>query len=501
MPLSNNHPVTLVSKTQMKNSEPGCDPASLVKAVEEYGYKKINKSFAKSFALAISAGAFIAIAFVFYITVTTGAHGAPTGIIKLTGGIAFSLGLILVVLCGGELFTSTVLSTVAWAQGRFSTSKLLLGWIRVYLGNLVGASIMLGLVITAQMYMNDGGEWGINAMKIAQHKLEHTWPQAFALGILCNLLVCLGTWMTFTTKDVLAKTVILILPVAMFVSSGFEHSIANMFMVPLGLSIKALSEPAFYISHGYLPADFAHLTFSNFIFHNLIPVTLGNIVGGGVFVGIGYWLIEGGNKTSTEPKNNKNTDNENNNNKQLTNFGEIDIMKAALNKLAVKDIMTKAPLMLKKDQDIYQALALLSENGMSAAPVVDLTQQLIGFVSQQDILRLLWSEEYSAELNYQVMNAMQTEILTVDAAQPVTTLLEFMIVDKEKLFPVNDNGILTSRNYQSYDERLKSASASRPSVYPVIEEGKLCGVISRQLLADLIVKEYTPNDQPETAAA
>ena len=495
-----NSPITLVSAADTKNSGPGLDPAGVVKEVEQYGLKKVKKPFAKSFSLAIFAGAFIAIAFVFYITVTTGAQGAPVGIIKLTGGLAFSLGLILVVVCGGELFTSTVLSTVAWAQGRFSTAKLLLCWGRVYLGNLVGASAMLALVITAQMYMNDGGEWGINAMKIAQHKLEHTWPQAFALGILCNLLVCLGTWMTFTTKDILAKTVLLILPVAMFVSSGFEHSIANMFMVPLGLSIKALSEPAFYIAHGYVAADFAHLTFSNFIFHNLIPVTLGNIVGGGVFVGIGYWLIEGKDKSTTTPEY-KTNNIMNNDNKQLTKFGETFIMKSALNKLTVKDIMNKAPLLLNKEQDIYEALALLNKHKVSAAPVVDQTQQLIGFVSQQDILRLLWSEEYSAKLKYLVNNAMQTEILTVDAAQPVTALLEFMVVDKEKLFPVNDNGILTSRSYQSYDERLKTASANRPSVYPVVENGKLCGVISRHQLTSLIIKEYTPEDQTETQAA
>ena len=494
MELSNNHPIKLVNTTQKKSS----DQHGILKQVEEYGLKKVQKSFAKSFALAIFAGAFIAIAFVFYLTVTTGAHDAPWGLIRLAGGLAFSLGLILVVVCGGELFTSTVLSTVAWAQGHFTTGQLLKCWSRVYLGNLVGAAAMLALVITAQMHLLDGGEWGINALKIAQHKLEHNWAQAFALGILCNLLVCLGTWMTFSSKDTLAKSMLLILPVAMFVSSGFEHSIANMFMVPLGLTIKAISDPAFYISHGYLPADFAHLTLSNFIFHNLIPVTLGNIVGGGLFVGIGYWLIEGETTNNSENDTNNNT---HDNNKQLTKFGETYIMKTALNKLAVKDIMTKAPLLLAKDQDIYQALALLSEHEVSAAPITDQTQQLIGFVSQQDILRLLWSEEYSAELNCQVSHAMQTEILTVDAAQPVTALLEFMIVDKGKLFPVNDNGILTSRRYQSYDERLKSASANRPSVYPVIKNGKLCGVITRRQLANLIVKEYTPNDQPETQAA
>ncbi|MCG6201443.1 formate transporter FocA [Psychromonas antarctica] len=495
MELSNNHPVKLINTTPKKSN----DPHSIIKQVEEYGLKKVQKSFAKSFASAIFAGAFIAIAFVFYITVTTGAGNAPWGVIRFAGGVAFSLGLILVVVCGGELFTSTVLSTVAWAQGRFTTSQLLKCWTRVYLGNLVGAAAMLALVITAQMHLLDGGEWGINALKVAQHKLEHTWAQAFALGILCNLLVCLGTWMTFSCKDTLTKSILLILPVAMFVSSGFEHSIANMFMVPLGLTIKAISDPAFYISHGYLPSDFTHLTFSNFIFNNLIPVTLGNIVGGGLFVGIGYWLIEGDKTASNEQHNTLINTQENN--KQLTTLGDTFIMKNALNKLAVKDVMNTTPLVLTKDQDIYQALALLTNHDVNAAPIVNQTQQLIGFVSQQDILRLLWSEEYSAELNYQVHHAMQTEIITVDEAQPITALLEFMVVDKDKLFPVSDSGILTSRNYQSYDERLKAASANRPSIYPVLKDGKLCGIVTRKQLADLIIKAYTPKDQTETQAA
>lgn len=495
MDLSNNHSIKLISTTQKKSS----DQHEILRQVEEYGLKKVEKSFAKSFALAIFAGAFIAIAFVFYITVTTGAHNAPWGLIRLAGGIAFSLGLILVVVCGGELFTSTVLSTVAWAQGHFTTGQLLKCWGRVYLGNLVGAAAMLALVITAQMHLLDGGEWGINALKIAQHKLEHNWAQAFSLGILCNLLVCLGTWMTFSSKDTLAKSMLLILPVAMFISSGFEHSIANMFMVPLGVAIKSVSDPAFYISHGYLASDFDHLTLSNFILHNLIPVTLGNIVGGGIFVGIGYWLIEGDKKMNNEPHNTLN--HVSNHNHKLTNRGDTLIMKSALNKLTVKDVMNKAPLVFTKNQEIYQALALLTKHDINAAPVVDQTQQLIGFVSQQDILRLLWSEEYSAELNYPLSHAMQTEIITVDAAQSITVLLEFMVVDKDKLFPVSETGILTSRNYQSYDERLKSASANRPSIYPVIENGKLCGVITRNQLADLIIKEYAPNDQVETQAA
>ena len=491
MDISNNLPVKLLSATHKEKP----DENSIIKQVEDYGLHKVDKSFKKSFLLAISAGAFIAIAFVFYITVTTGAGDAPWGVVRFAGGLAFSLGLILVVLLDGQLFTSTVLSTVAWLQGRFSTGNLLKCWSRVYLGNFVGAMTMLALVVVAQMHLLDGGEWGISALKLARHKVEHSWAQAFALGILCNLLVCLGTWMTFTSKDILTKSILLILPVAMFVSSGFEHSIANMFMVPLGLAIKALSTPEFYISHGYLAADFADLTLSNFIFHNLIPVTLGNIVGGGVFVGAGYWLIEDRNEQSTENKITSNSPN------QLTNLGDNFIMKNAIDKLVVKDIMNSTPLTLTKEQNIYQALTLLNENEVAGAPVIDQAEQLIGYVSQQDILRLLWSEEYSAELDYCVENAMQTELLTVDAAQPISALLEFMIVDKDKLFPVTDSGMLTNHIYQSYDERLKLASAKRPSIYPVIEDGKLCGVVSRFQLANLVVKEYAPHKKSETQAA
>jgi len=279
--------INLIHSKQKIEQEQG-----IVSKAEEFGYEKVQSSFAKSFSLAIYAGMFISIAFVFYLSVTTGSGGAPWGIIRLVGGIAFSLGLILVIVCGGELFTSTVLSTVGWAQGRFNTTQLLKCWGRVYLGNLVGAMILLALVMAAKLYQLDGGEWGIHAMTIAQGKLKYDWSQAFALGILCNFLVCLATWMTFTSKDTLAKSLLVVLPVAMFVSSGFEHSIANMFMVPLGLAIKAVSDPAFYVAHGHLVSDFDHLTFYNFIVHNLIPVTLGNIFGGGVLVGLGYWSID-----------------------------------------------------------------------------------------------------------------------------------------------------------------------------------------------------------------
>jgi len=263
-----------------------------ITTASDYGYNKIHKGLLSSLVSSIFAGMFIAIAFIFYITVTTGASAeASWGITKLAGGVVFSLGLILVVVCGSELFTSTVLSSVAWGQKRITTMEMLGCWLRVYLGNFIGAILMLLLVVGAKMYLQDGGQWGINAMHIAQHKLHHTWLQAFSLGILCNLLVCLGVWMTFTTKDILTKLVLVILPVAMFVSSGFEHSIANMFMVPLGIAFQHLFSPELLAQLGYSSNAFADLTISHFIVNNLIPVTLGNIVGGAVIVGLGNWVI------------------------------------------------------------------------------------------------------------------------------------------------------------------------------------------------------------------
>ncbi|MDO6619493.1 MULTISPECIES: formate transporter FocA [unclassified Shewanella] len=263
---------------------------------EAFGLAKVAKSPWQSFMLSIFAGAFIAIAFVFYITVTNGST-MGWGMTRFIGGIAFSLGLILVVVCGTELFTSTVLTSIPWAQKKVKTATQLRCWARVYAGNLVGALLMVFLIMSARMFELNDGQWGLSAMKLAQHKIHHTWSQAFTLGILCNMLVCLAVWMTFATKDLLTKSLLMILPVAMFVSSGFEHSIANMFMVPIGIAIHSFAPDSFYVALNLDPQQFADLTVSNFVFHNLIPVTLGNIVGGGVFVGIGFWLVEQGKLT------------------------------------------------------------------------------------------------------------------------------------------------------------------------------------------------------------
>ena len=499
------------------------DKRSLYQHAEHYGQSKVAKSAWQSFGLAAFAGGFIALAFVFYITVTTGASGSAWGLVRLAGGLAFSLGLMLVVICGGELFTSTVLSSVAWAQKKVTTKQLVMCWTRVYLGNLLGAMVMLLLIMSARMYLLDGGRWGINALTIAQHKLHHGWFQAFSLGILCNMLVCLGVWMTFASRDALTKAILLMLPVAMFVSSGFEHSIANLFMVPLGIAIHLFADQTFFTSAAIDAAQFSDLTLSHFVIKNLIPVTLGNIVGGGIFVGLGYWWIEQAKPqhpsnierhtptltlvnaltaTSSYLSNDMPTDTALANEPALSispdahiysiSAGDQPTMLNAkavskpIPKMCVSDVMDRHPITLSADQSVYAGLKLLSDANVRSAPVVDDKQALVGFISQQDLLRSLWAQEFTRGVPDKVADLMQTEVLTVSPKDPLDALIELMVVDRQKLFPVTDSGLMIASTYQSYEERLRHAYATKPSAFPVIEQGKLCGMVTREEIAKAV---------------
>ncbi len=272
-------------------------PAAMAKVAEETGVYKATKQPVKTFFLAITAGIFISIAFAFYITATTGTAAVPYGIAKLIGGVCFSLGLMLVVVCGADLFTSTVLIMVAKASGRITWGQLARNWINVYIGNFIGALIFVALIWFSGEHMVANGGWGLNVLQTADHKVHHTFIEAVCLGILANLLVCLAVWMSYSGRSLTDKMFAMIFPVAMFVSSGFEHSIANMFMIPMGIVIKNFAGPEFWQAIGMVPDQFSHLTVSNFIVDNLIPVTIGNIIGGGLLVGLTYWVIylRGGN--------------------------------------------------------------------------------------------------------------------------------------------------------------------------------------------------------------
>ena len=266
-------------------------PSEMAKVAEDAGVYKATKHPFTTFFLAITAGVFISIAFAFYITATTGTAAVPWGLAKLVGGICFSLGLMLVVVCGADLFTSTVLTVVAKASGRISWVQLARNWIIVYVGNFIGAIFFVALIWFAGQYMAANGAWGLNVLQTADHKMHHTFTEAVCLGILANLMVCMAVWMSYSGRSLMDKMFAMVLPVAMFVASGFEHSIANMFLVPMAIIIKDFATPEFWQATGASAEQFSHLTVGHFITDNLIPVTLGNIIGGGLLVGLTYWVI------------------------------------------------------------------------------------------------------------------------------------------------------------------------------------------------------------------
>lgn len=267
-------------------------PPEMAAKAETIGVKKAHMGLRNTFALAILAGAFIALGALFFVTVTTGAAGQLSfGITKLVGGLVFCLGLILVIVAGAELFTGNNLIVMAWADGLISTRHVLRNWTIVYLGNFVGSVMTAGLVFFSGQYTFGNGAVGLNTLTIAAAKTSLGFTQAVALGILCNALVCLAVWLCFSARTTTDKVLAIIFPITAFVAAGFEHSIANMYFIPMGLFVKVGAPASFWEAIGKTASDFPQLTWGNFFLVNLLPVTLGNTIGGSVMVGLVYWFI------------------------------------------------------------------------------------------------------------------------------------------------------------------------------------------------------------------
>lgn len=254
-------------------------------AEEAAAYKAKKRPFL-SFMSGINAGACIALAFVFYTTTQTASTGAPWGLTKLVGGLVFSIGVIMVVLLGSELFTSSTLTFIARVGGKITTWQMIRNWIAVYFGNFAGSLIIAAFIWFGGQTMAANGQWGLTILTTAQHKIHHTWFEAFNLGILCNIMVCLAVWLSYSGKTVVDKAFIMILPIGLFVSSGFEHCVANMFMIPMGILTAHYSSPEFWQQLGIEASQYAGLDIYHFITKNLIPVTLGNLVGGAICIGL-----------------------------------------------------------------------------------------------------------------------------------------------------------------------------------------------------------------------
>lgn len=242
--------------------------------------------------LALSGGGYIALGFVFFTTSQVGTSDAlGYGMGRVIGGLAFSVGLALVVLTGAELFTSTSMTLVARASGLITWPRLFMHWGIVYLGNFVGAVTILLLCWFGGTWHQAGGRWGKVILDTSLAKLEHNFLEALVLGIACNMLVCLAVWVAFSGRTITDKVLAVTGPIALFVAAGFEHSIANMFMIPFGILIKDWAAPEYWVEIGAAQADYALLGWGQFFAGNLLPVTLGNIIGGGIMIGAYYWLI------------------------------------------------------------------------------------------------------------------------------------------------------------------------------------------------------------------
>ena len=264
---------------------PGFDayaPDQIAERVETAGVTKARLPALQTIMLGILAGAFIGLGALNFVVVTSDTQ-LSFGVARALGGIAFSLGLVLVVVAGAELFTGNNLLVMAWADRRINSPELLRNWLLVYLANAIGA---IGLALL--VYLSHHPDMNRHAVaeayvRIAAAKTALPFVQAFCRGVLCNLLVCLAVWIALAGHSVTDKIIAVVFPVSAFVAAGFEHSIANMYLIPLAIWLK---------NDGIAPAgvDLATLDWSGF-FGNLSPVTLGNIAGGSLLVAVVYYII------------------------------------------------------------------------------------------------------------------------------------------------------------------------------------------------------------------
>lgn len=257
-------------------------PKEVAERVEKVGVTKARLPFLSQITLGILGGGFIGFGALYYtLVISDSSMGFAAS--RLLGGFAFSLGLILVVIAGAELFTGNNLLVMAWTSREISTRELLRNWAVIWCANFVGAAGLALLVVLLNHDAMNGGAIGVQAVKIAAAKTSLPFGEALVKGILCNTLVCLAVWLAMAGRTVVDKVVALVMPVSAFVAAGFEHSVANMYFISLGLMLKdSTALPETVYSSNLTALGFAQ---------NLVPVTLGNLIGGVVFVALAYYIV------------------------------------------------------------------------------------------------------------------------------------------------------------------------------------------------------------------
>ena len=246
-------------------------PGEIAERVEQVGVAKARLPLRALVMLGMLAGAFIGLGSLYYVIVVSD-PALPLALQSVLGGAVFSLGLLLVVVAGAELFTGNNLIAMAWADGKVSTRELAFNWLVVCCANFAGAVLLASLVFLS----GHAQAYATTYLKIAAAKTSLPWVQAFFSGVMCNVLVCVAVWMTLAGRSVVDKAVAIVAPISAFVAAGFEHSVANMFFIPLGMMLQAAAAQ---------PVEPFGLV------RNLVPVIAGNLAGGSVLVALVYYAI------------------------------------------------------------------------------------------------------------------------------------------------------------------------------------------------------------------
>ena len=380
-------------------------PAEMAARVEKAGIVKGNLDFLSMFTLSLLAGAFIAFGAVLY-TYVIHDSSLSLGLTKLLGGLVFCLGLILVIVAGAELFTGNSLIVMAYVSRKITLERLLRNWVIVFCGNLAGSLAVVFLLSQSGQWTAAGSAVGVKALAIASGKVNLTFVEALSRGILCNILVCLAVWLCFSGRSVTDKVLAIIFPITAFVTLGFEHSVANMYFVPAGLVLKqnagVLSAAEGIL--GQVP-DLSRLTICGFLLRNLLPVTLGNIIGGGFFVGAIYWFVYL-RRSAAEP---------------------------------VRKLMTQGPPVIAPDKTVTEAVGTMKRYSVGSVLVGESGGHAVGIVSEADIVRKVLAAGAKPD-TVKVEEIMTSPLICVDVKTPVYKIYHTMTEHRIRHLVITDQG-------------------------------------------------------------
>ncbi|MHC4656996.1 MAG: formate/nitrite family transporter, partial [Planctomycetota bacterium] len=378
-------------------------PAQMAARVEKAGIVKGNLDFLSMYTLSVLAGAFIAFGAVLY-TYVIHDSSLSMGLTKLLGGMVFCLGLILVIVAGAELFTGNNLIVMACVSRRITIERLFRNWIIVFCGNFAGSLVVVWLVSLSGQWTSSGAAVGVKALMIANGKVNLTFVEALSRGILCNILVCLAVWLCFSCRSVADKVLAIIFPITAFVALGFEHSVANMYFVPAGLLLKQNPQVLSAAERilGQAP-ELSRLTVYGFLLRNLLPVTVGNIIGGGLLVGIIYWFVYL-RRAAAEP---------------------------------VRKLMTKGPPTIALDKTVVEAVEAMKRHSVGSILVGESDDKAVGIVSEADIVRKVLAAGAKPD-TVRVGEIMSSPLISVDVKTPIYSIYNTMTEHRIRHLVITD---------------------------------------------------------------